>query len=93
MGEREPDVLDGLWQMPAVQHGNPFRKWTVRVVLSDGRHIGLATTAYSYSLTVAQRVEATKRLAAMWSLLRRIPTSELERLVQEGRTIRLVGSE
>lgn len=49
-------------------------KWdghrSVRVSVG-GREIGLATTAYSYLLTDAEKVEAAYRLAALWTLAAR----------------------
>lgn len=40
---------------------------SVRILIGETDH-GLATTAYSYALTDAEKVEAAARIAALWSL-------------------------
>ncbi|MCA0851202.1 hypothetical protein [Salipiger thiooxidans] len=37
-------------------------------VKAGGRDLGLATTAYSYALTDAEKVSAAARISALWNL-------------------------
>lgn len=48
----------------------------------SGLDVGLATTAYSYSLTGDEKLQAARRLAALWTLAatREWTTDEIERM-------------
>jgi hypothetical protein len=43
-------------------------RWRSVRIKVGGRFLGLATTAYSYLLTQDERVQAARRVAALWSL-------------------------
>lgn len=59
-----------------------------RLVVPGRGDIGLAATAYSYLLTDAEKVEAARRIAALWSLAAASgwSTEDIEGLAERARS-------
>jgi hypothetical protein len=59
---------------------------SVRIGLPP-KHRGLATTAYSYALTDAEKQEAAERLAALWNLgcALQLSTEQINQLAEKHR--------
>jgi hypothetical protein len=79
-------MLDDPRSRRTFGHNNPLHtqaaKWDGHrsVRLADG-DIGLATTAYSYSLSYEELPEAAERIALLWNLHLGVSNAELRELV------------
>lgn len=59
-----------------------------------GDDVALATTAMAQAVSIPERVEAARRLVAMWNLFRGVPTGELEQMARaETRSAQNAGME
>lgn len=54
-----------------------FSGCSVRLEVGKNRDIGLATTTYSFNLSIYERQEAARRIAVMWNIFKGIPTEDL----------------
>lgn len=64
-----------------------YKPFTVRLV--DGKHhYPLSTSTYNYCQTDETKHEVARRIAALWTMAKGIPTAELEAFAASGRTLR-----